>query len=108
MVAPAFGSAQGWVLGNLFAALKLIAKRRKTSDPDVSPERLLGYFEENWQRLDYVEALRRNLPVSSGVLEFAVRHVVQQRLKQSGMRWSIQGAQAVLNLWTRHRSGQFE
>jgi len=29
-------------------------------------------------------------------------------LKQSGMRWSLPGAQAVLNLRTRHRNGQFE
>lgn len=95
-------------LGNFFAALKLIAKRHQTSDPALSPERLLGYFEENRIRLGYAEALKRKLPIGSGVVESAARHIVQQRLKQSGMRWSLQGAQAVLNLRTRHRSGQFE
>ncbi len=95
-------------LGNFFAALKLIAKRRTTSDPAVSPERLLQYFEENRKRLGYAEALNRNLPIGSGVVESAGRHIVQQRLKQSGMRWSLAGAQAILNLRTRHRNGQFE
>jgi hypothetical protein len=95
-------------LGNFFSALKLIAKRRTTSDPDVSPERLLHYFEENRQRLGYAEALKLNLPIGSGVVESAGRHIVQQRLKQSGMRWSIPGAQAILNLRTHHRNGQFE
>jgi hypothetical protein len=95
-------------LGNFFAALKLIAKRRETSDPALDPKRLLGYFEENRERLGYAEALRRKLPIGSGVVESAGRHIVQQRLKQSGMRWSLPGAQAVLNLRTRHRSGQFE
>ena len=95
-------------LGNFFAALKLIAKRHQTNDPAISPERLLGYFEDNRQRLGYSEALRQNLPIGSGAVESAGRHIVQQRLKQSGMRWSILGAQAVLNLRTRHRSGQFE
>jgi hypothetical protein len=95
-------------LNNFFAALKLIAKRRATNDPAVSPERLLHYFEENRQRLGYAEALKRNLPIGSGVVESAGRHIVQQRLKQSGMRWSIPGAQAILNLRTRHRNGQFE
>ena len=95
-------------LGNSFAALKLSAKRHHTTDPDLSPERLLSYFEDNRQRLGYVEALRRNLPIGSGTVESAGRHIVQQRLKQSGMRWSLQGAQAILNLRTRHRSGQFE
>ena len=95
-------------LGNFFAALKLIAKRSQTSDPAVSPERLLRYFEENRGRLGYADALRKKLPIGSGVVESAARHIVQQRLKQSGMRWSLPGAQAVLNLRTRHRSGQFE
>ncbi len=95
-------------LGNFFAALKLSAKRHHTTDPDLSPDRLLTYFEDNRQRLGYVEALGRNLPIGSGIVESAGRHIVQQRLKQSGMRWSVQGAQAILNLRTRHRSGQFE
>jgi hypothetical protein len=95
-------------LGNFFAALKLIAKRQTTSDPAGKPERLLHYFEENRNRLGYAEALKRNLPIGSGVVESAGRHIVQQRLKQSGMRWSIPGAQAILNLRTRHRNGQFE
>jgi hypothetical protein len=88
--------------------LKLTAKRHTSSDPAVSPERLLHYFEENRHRLGYAEALKRNLPVGSGGVESAGRHIVQQRLKQSGMRWSIPGAQAILNLRTRHRNGQFE
>jgi hypothetical protein len=94
--------------GNFFAALKLIAKRYETSDSELSPERLLGYFEDNRQRLGYAEALMKKLPIGSGVVESAGRHIVQQRLKQSGMRWSLPGAQAVLNLRTRHRNGQFE
>jgi hypothetical protein len=95
-------------LGNFFAALKLIAKRHETNDPEVSPKRLLEYFEDNRRRLGYAEALRKKLPIGSGVVESATRHIVQQRLKQSGMRWSLPGAQAVLNLRARHRSGQFE
>lgn len=95
-------------LGNFFAALKLIARRRQTSDPALAPERLWRYFEENRERLGYAEALQRNLPIGSGVVESAARHIVQQRLKQSGMRWSLSGAQAILNLRSRHRNGQFE
>lgn len=95
-------------LGNFFAALKLIAKRKMTSDAEVSPEKLLRYFEDNRHRLGYAQALKSNLPIGSGVVESAGRHIVQQRLKLSGMRWSLPGAQAVLNLRTRHRNGQFE
>lgn len=95
-------------LENFFAALKWIAKRHDTADAALSPQRLGNYFEQNRERLGYAQALRRKWPIGSGVVESAARHIVQQRLKQSGMRWSIPGAQAVLNLRTRHRSGQFE
>jgi hypothetical protein len=78
--------------------LKLIAKRHETNDPKVSPKHLLAYFEDNRTRLDYARALRRKLPIGSGVVESATGHIVQQRAKQSGMRWSLPGAQAVLNL----------
>ena len=78
------------------------------NDPVLDPKRLLNYFETNRNRLEYADSLKNNLPIGSGVVESAGRHIVQQRLKQSGMRWSLPGAQAVLNLRTRHRNGQFE
>ena len=95
-------------LSNFFAALQLSARRHTTSDPEVSPERLLKYFTDNRQRLNYQWALDNSLPIGSGTVESAARHIVQQRLKQSGMRWSRPGAQAVLNLRTCHRNGEFE
>ena len=78
-------------------------------DPDASsPKKLLNYFASNRCRLGYAKAIENNLPIGSGVIESAGRHIVQQRWKQSGMRWSLPGAQAILNLCARHRSGQFE
>ena len=95
-------------LSNFFAALKLIARRHETTDPELGPKRLLKYFSDNGARLNYCWALEHRLPIGSGAVESAARHIVQQRLKQSGMRWSIPGAQAVLNLRTHHRNGEFE
>jgi Uncharacterised protein family (UPF0236) len=93
---------------NFFAALQWMAKRHRTEDPAVSPQRLLKYFEDNRERLNYRWALQHHLPIGSGQVESAARHIVQQRLKQSGMRWSDSGAQAILNLRTLHRNGEFE
>ena len=70
----------------------------------LAPKRLLNYFETNRERLKYAEAIKNESPIGSGTVESAGRHIVQQRLKQSGMHWSIPGAQAVLNLRTRHRT----
>jgi len=95
-------------LDDFFAELKRIAEKHTTDDSASDPERLLKYFETNRNRLRYADSLRNNHPIGSGVVESAGRHIVQQRLKQSGMRWSLPGAQAVLNLRTRHRNGQFE
>jgi hypothetical protein len=63
---------------------------------------------KNKERLNYHGALRAKLPIGSGSVESAARHLVQQRLKQAGMRWSDTGAQAILNLRTMHRNGKFE
>jgi hypothetical protein len=95
-------------VANFLASLQWLAKRHHTSDPAVSPQRLLKYFEDNRDRLNYGWALRAHLPIGSGQVESAARHIVQQRLKQSGMRWSDVGAQAILNLRTLHRNGDFE
>lgn len=91
-----------------FAALRRLAHNHHPADPETSPERLLKYFQDNRQRLRYRWAREQNLPIGSGAVESAARHIVQQRLKQSGMRWSDPGAQAVLNLRTCHRNGDFE
>lgn len=93
---------------HFFASLQWLAKRHSTEDPERSPQRLLKYFQDNRERLNYPWALRQHLPIGSGRVESAARHIVQQRLKQSGMRWSDPGAQAILNLRTLHRNGEFE
>jgi hypothetical protein len=95
-------------INDFFAELKRTAEEHPMDDSALGPKRLLNYFETNRNRLGYAKALKNNLPIGSGVIESAGRHIVQQRLKQSGMRWSLTGAQHILNLRTRHRSGQFE
>lgn len=57
-----------------------------------------AYLETNRDRVDYKAYRRRGLLIGSGVLESAHRTVMQRRLKRSGQRWSITGAQHVLNL----------
>lgn len=93
---------------NFFAALQRLKRAHKEFDGDQSPKRLLQYFQDNQARLRYDWAIKNNLPIGSGMVESAARHIVQQRLKQSGMRWSEDGAQSILNLRTLHRNGEFE
>jgi hypothetical protein len=101
------GTAEGGRLKEFFAALKRLARVDGDSESDYSPSRLLRYFVENQRRLNYRWAIENNLPIGSGAVESAARNIVQQRPKQSGMRWSDEGAQSILNLQTLHRNGEF-
>ncbi len=56
----------------------------------------LRYFRNQRHRMDYAAYQRQQLPIASGVVEAACKTLVTQRLKQSGMRWSLAGAQAIL------------
>ena len=58
----------------------------------------LGYFTNNAARMDYPTFRAQGLPIGSGAVESAAKHVVQVRMKRSGMRWSDSGGQAMLAL----------
>src|SRR6266536_2773840 len=57
-----------------------------------------GYFTTNAARMDYPTFRARGLPIGSGAVESAARHVVQVRMKRPGMRWSRNGGEALLAL----------
>jgi len=44
--------------------------------------------------MKYDEYLAAGYPIGSGVVEGACRHLVKDRMEQTGMRWRIAGAQA--------------
>jgi len=56
------------------------------------------YLSKNAYRMDYLAYRQRGLLIGSGAIESAHRTVVQKRLKRAGQRWTIPGAQQVINL----------
>ncbi len=54
------------------------------------------YFRSNAQRMEYPTFRQQGLPIGSGAIESAAKHLVQQRFKRPGARWSEPGAQTVL------------
>ena len=68
----------------------------------------LGYFENNALHMRYAEFREMKFFVGSGVVEAGCRTVIGQRLKQSGMRWSVRGANAIIALRCCILSGRFE
>ena len=67
-----------------------------------------GYFEKNADRMRYPEFRRQHLFVGSGVIEAGCKTVIGSRCKQSGMFWTVRGANAILALRCRHFNGRFE
>lgn len=58
--------------------------------------RELAYFRKHKKRMRYYELQSKGFMIGSGIVEAACKTLVTQRLKQSGMRWSAGGAQAIL------------
>lgn len=65
----------------------------------------IGYYENNRRHMRYDEYLAAGYPIGSGVAEGACRHVVKDRLEQTGMRWTVAGAQAMLHLRATYLNG---
>jgi hypothetical protein len=58
----------------------------------------LGYFENNAPRMRYKWFRSRGLFVGSGAVEAGCKSVIGQRLKLSGMHWTVGGADAIATL----------
>jgi hypothetical protein len=68
----------------------------------------LAYFERNQDKMRYAEYRRRGLFIGSGVVEAGCKSVVGQRLKQSGMFWSLKGAENILDIRCVLENEQFD
>jgi hypothetical protein len=66
------------------------------------------YFERNAERMRYPKFRRQHLFVGSGVIEAACKTVIRSRLKQSGMFWTVRGANSIIALRCCHLNGRFE
>ena len=66
------------------------------------------YFVTHAQRMKYHEFRAQGLFVGSGVLEAGCRSLIGQRLKQSGMHWSVKGANSIIALRACFFSNRWE
>lgn len=78
---------------------QLKGKQKKTI------KQVTGYFYYNRSRMRYDEYLAKGYPIGSGAAEGSGRHLVKDRLCRTGMRWTMEGAQAMLDLRSVYISG---
>ena len=91
---------------DLVAALRSV----DPSNPELLEEIRIeaDYFENHTERMRYPKFRAQHLFVGSGVIEAGCKTVIGKRLKQSGMFWSVQGANAIIALRYCNLNGQFE
>lgn len=93
---------------NVLKELKALAaktpQRRETAE---ALKDIIRYYENNIERIQYGSFLKQGYLIGSGAIESAHRNVIQQRLKLSGQRWSISGAQRIANLRAYRKSNRW-
>ena len=72
--------------------------RAKTHEAKLAKQKAIDYYIDHDDRMQYKTYREQGLMIGSGPIEAAHRSVIQQRLKLSGQKWSIEGAQAITNL----------
>ena len=117
---PGSLQAQDWVrkhavallegkLSGVVAGMRRSATHRKLSDKDREAlDKCAAYLLKNKKRFDYAMALKHGWPIATGIIEGACRHLVKDRMDLTGARWSLNGAEAVLQLRALHCSGDLE
>jgi len=68
----------------------------------------IDFFQTNRHRMRYPEFHTQGLCTSTGVVEAGCKVAIGERLKQSGMHWTVHGADAIIALRCARLSGRFE
>jgi hypothetical protein len=90
--------------------LREIAAEHAGTQPGLAAEigKQADYFETNMERMRYPEFREKGFFVGSGVIEAGCKSIIGERLKQSGMFWTVRGANAIIALRCCRFNGRFE
>ena len=91
------------------AAMRRSATKRGLPDNErAAVDTCAGYLLKYKAYLRYDEALRDGLPITTGAVEGACRHLVKDRMDITGARWGLETAEAVLRLRGLAASGDID
>lgn len=82
--------------------------RKIPADERKAVDQCVAYLRKNRPMLRYDRYLAAGLPIATGVVEGACRHLIVDRMDITGARWSIAGAEAILRLRSLRSSGDFD
>ena len=89
---------------DVIAELRFLGAHQRRAAKRKSVEDLKRYLTTNQARMRYRTFRNAGYQIGSGAAESAIGHVIQQRMKRSGMRWEAPGADAMLALRSVYRS----
>jgi hypothetical protein len=91
------------------AGMRRSATLRKMAAAERKPvDDCADYLLHYSPYLQYDKAVAEGVPIATGVIEGACRHLVEDRMNLTGARWSLTGAEAVLRLRALRSSDDFD
>jgi hypothetical protein len=76
---------------------QIIQAKKWSEHKEKQIQKTITYFQNHQHKMDYKKFIEKGYPISSALVESACGHLVKERMEQTGMRWSSQGAQDVLD-----------
>jgi hypothetical protein len=94
----------------VLARLRDLAAQSVPNAVRIRLEEAITYFENQKHRMDYPRYRAKGWQIGSGPVESACKTVIGMRMKQGGMRWGADGAEAVSHIRALFRSekGQWD
>jgi hypothetical protein len=93
------------IRGVLHSAAAIRRRRMVVGEKRKQYQDAYNYLRKRIRLLDYGQYRHNHLPIGSGVTEAACKTVFTQQLKQSGMTWSLEGGQWIVDLRVIQLSG---
>jgi hypothetical protein len=110
-----FAKMRRWLKGRsqgaanvLRSAMQYLERRKMKKAQEGEFWKAYRYLRRHSRLMDYADYRRRGLPIGSGVTEAACKTVFTQRFKRSGMRWSQESGQVILDLRVIQLSGVWD
>ncbi len=97
----------GYCYSKEYKLIKKELQKYKNIDIPKTVCNLPVYLENNKDKIDYSTYEHNGWFVGSGAIESSNKTITQLRLKQAGMRWSVDGANYMITLRCMYESGHW-
>jgi len=82
----------------LLKEMKNLTKKKVSQEKKEEINTAITYFTNHLEQMNYPSYLQKKIPIGSGIIEAACKVIIKQRMCNSGMRWTDDGAKNILVL----------